>query len=162
MATNQTPSAAIFALDYHSPMPISRQLYGRARVAIGSGQLPPGGRLPSARSLAAQLGTARGTVDAAYAMLAGEGWIVARGPAGTIVAPQLSEKPGALPPIRPLMRPGWSSTYATEISPRPFRLRLPATTRAPRKLWARLVASEARALSPAGMAHPDPVGYEKL
>ena len=73
MATNQTPSAAIFALNYHSPVPIYRQLCGRVRVAIASGQLPPGGRLPSARSLAAQLGTARGTVDAAYAMLAGVG-----------------------------------------------------------------------------------------
>src|SRR3954449_11337777 len=43
--------------------------------------------LDSTRSLAAQLGAARGTVDAAYAMLAGEGWIAARGAAGTIVAP---------------------------------------------------------------------------
>ena len=162
MAMNQAPSAAIFALDRHSPLPVYRQLYGRALAAIASGQLPPGGRLPSARSLAAQLGTARGTVDAAYAMLAGEGWIVARGPAGTIVAPQLSEKPGALPPTRPLMRPGWSSTYATEISPRPLSLGLPALDAFPRKLWARLVAGEARALSPAGMAHPDPAGYEKL
>ena len=162
MATNQTPSAAIFALNYHSPVPIYRQLYGRVRVAIASGQLPPGGRLPSARSLAAQLGIARGTVDAAYAMLAGEGWIVARGPIGTIVAPQLSERPGAPPPTRPVMRPAWSSSYATEISQRPFRLGLPALDAFPRKLWSRLVASEARALSPAGMAHPDPAGYGKL
>ena len=65
MAMNQAPSAAIFALDRHSPLPVYRQLYGRALAAIASGQLPPGGRLPSARSLAAQLGTARGTVDAA-------------------------------------------------------------------------------------------------
>jgi len=73
MATNQTPSAAIFALNYHSPVPIYRQLYGRVRVAIASGQLPPGGRLPSARSLAAQLGTARGTVDAAWRCWPGRG-----------------------------------------------------------------------------------------
>ena len=95
-------------------------------------------------------------------MLAGEGWIVARGPIGTIVAPQLSERPGAPPPTRPVMRPAWSSSYATEISQRPFRLGLPALDAFPRKLWSRLVASEARALSPAGMAHPDPAGYGKL
>src|SRR5262245_22307776 len=70
--------AISFALDRQSPVPVYRQLYDRARVAIASGQLPPGERLPSSRSLAAQLGAARGTVDAAYAMLAGEGWIVAR------------------------------------------------------------------------------------
>jgi GntR family transcriptional regulator/MocR family aminotransferase len=40
--------------------------------------------LPSARGLAAQLGAARGTVEAAYAILAGEGWIIARAAAGTI------------------------------------------------------------------------------
>ena len=159
---NQAPAAAIFALDRASPVPVYRQLYSRARAAIASGQLRPGGRLPSARSLAAELGTARGTVDAAYAMLAGEGWIVARGPAGTIVAPQLAEKPGARSPTRAVMRPGWSSTYATETSPRPFRLGLPALDAFPRKLWSRLVASEARALSPAGMAHSDPAGYGKL
>ena len=95
-------------------------------------------------------------------MLAGEGWIVARGPIGTIVAPQLSERPGAPPPTRPVMRPAWSSSYATEIAQRPFRLGLPALDAFPRKLWSRLVASEARALSPAGMAHPDPAGYGKL
>jgi GntR family transcriptional regulator/MocR family aminotransferase len=47
--------------------------------------------LPSARGLAAQLGAARGTVEAAYAILAGEGWIIARGAAGTIVTPQLAQ-----------------------------------------------------------------------
>src|SRR5215470_11317856 len=61
-----------------------------------------------------------------------------------------------------MMRPARSSSYATEISQRPFRLGLPALDAFPRKLWSRLVASEARALSPAGMAHPDPAGYEKL
>ena len=52
--------------------------------AIVAGQLHPGERLPSARGLAAQLGAARGTVEAAYAILAGEGWIIARAAAGTI------------------------------------------------------------------------------
>ncbi len=43
------------------------------------------GRMPSWNSLAAQLGVARGTVKAAYDWLAGEGYIVGRGAAGTIV-----------------------------------------------------------------------------
>jgi GntR family transcriptional regulator / MocR family aminotransferase len=159
---NQTRLPALFALDRTSPLPVYRQLYDRTRAAIASGQLPPGERLPSTRSLAAQLGTARGTVDAAYAMLAGEGWIVARGAAGTVVAPQLAEKRGGPSPTRMVTRPTWSSPYSTEMSPRPFRLGLPALDAFPRKLWSRLVASEARALSPAGMAHPDPAGNGKL
>ena len=96
MAMDQTPAPAVFALDRTSPVPVYRQLYSRARAAIASGQLLPGERLPSARNLAAEVGTARGTVDAAYAMLCGEGWVVDRGPAGPIVAPQLAEKPDAL------------------------------------------------------------------
>ena len=62
--------------------PLYRQIYEHIRTAIGSGQLQPGGRLPSTRRLAEEFATARGTVDAAYAMLAGEGYVVARGPAG--------------------------------------------------------------------------------
>src|SRR5215831_16094444 len=91
--TKEQPSSAIaVAMHRHSSVPVYRQLYNQTSAAIASGQLRSGERLPSVRSLAAQLGAARGTVDAAYAILAGEGWIVARGPAGTIVAPQLEEK----------------------------------------------------------------------
>src|SRR4051794_32761957 len=54
--------------------PLYRQIYEWTRAAIVAGRLRPGERLPSARSLAAQLGAARGTIDAAYAMLSGEGW----------------------------------------------------------------------------------------
>jgi GntR family transcriptional regulator/MocR family aminotransferase len=39
---------------------------------------------------------------------------------------------------------------------------LPALDAFPRKLWSRLVAREARALSSAGMANLDPAGYGKL
>src|SRR6185437_5472620 len=86
-------SPSPFAVDRHSATPLFRQIYDRTRAAITAGRLRPGERLPSARSLAVQLGAARGTVEAAYAILAGEGWVVARGAAGTVVAPQLSARP---------------------------------------------------------------------
>src|SRR3954451_9778194 len=82
-------SCDAFAVDRRSDTPLFRQIYERTRTAIVAGRLRPGERLPSARSLAAHLGAALGPVDAAYAMLSGEGWIVARGAAGTVVAPQL-------------------------------------------------------------------------
>ena len=157
----QSAPAVAFALDRQSPVPVYRQLYERTRAAIASGQLPPDGRLPSARSLAAQLGAARGTVDAAYTMLAGEGWIVRRGPAGTVVAPQLHRE---LAPPRSdrAVRPGAPSALAAEAPPLPLRMGIPALDAFPRKLWSRLVAREARALSLAAMANPDPAGYGKL
>jgi len=93
--STQAPPAAI-ALDRFAAVPVYRQIYDNTKRAIAAGRLRSGERLPSARSLAAQLGTARGTVDAAYAQLAGEGWIVARGAAGTIVALQLGLR--RLPP----------------------------------------------------------------
>lgn len=155
-------SGVAFALDRRSRVPVYRQLYNRTRAAIASGQLRSGERLPSARSLAAQLGAARGTVDAAYAMLAAEGWIVARGPAGTIVAPDLAEKLRGWAPTVTATRRGASKGLAAEIPPRPFQMGLPALDAFPRKLWSRLVAREVRALSPAGMANGDPAGYGKL
>ena len=45
-----------------------------------------GARLPAARALATQLAVARGTVAAAYALMAGEGAIRTRGAAGAAVA----------------------------------------------------------------------------
>src|SRR5205085_12198975 len=74
-------------------VPLYRQIYAHFRAAISAGQLRPGDRLPSARRLAEEFATARGTVDAAYAMLAGEGYVVGRGPAGTIVSPELGRPP---------------------------------------------------------------------
>jgi GntR family transcriptional regulator / MocR family aminotransferase len=155
-------SGFTFALHRRSRVPVYRQLYHRTRAAIASGQLRSGERLPSTRSLAAQLGTARGMVDAAYAMLAAEGWIVARGPAGTIVAPDLAEKLRDWAPTSTAAQPGASNGLTAEMPPRPFRMGLPALDAFPRKLWSRLVAHEARALSSAGMANPDPAGYGKL
>src|SRR5262249_57628157 len=70
-----------------------RQRYttnARIRDAILDGTLPPGASLPSSRSLAAQLSTARGTIELAYTLLAGEDYILGRTPSGPVVNPRLS------------------------------------------------------------------------
>src|SRR5438552_16535405 len=77
-----------------------RQIYERVRSAILAGELGPGTRLPSARSMASQLAVARGTVEAAYQLLQGEGYVVARGAAGTFVesaVPLLQSRPPKAP-----------------------------------------------------------------
>ncbi|RKN33979.1 MocR-like pyridoxine biosynthesis transcription factor PdxR [Micromonospora musae] len=56
------------------------------REAIRTGRLVPGTRLPSSRSLAADLGIARNTVADTYAELVAEGWLTARQGSGTRVA----------------------------------------------------------------------------
>src|SRR5919205_3628441 len=124
----RAPSKRGTALVRGGDAPLYRQIYEHIRTSIGSGQLPPGGRLPSARRLAKEFATARGTVDAAYAMLAGEGYIVARGPAGTIVSPDLDGSAT----IRIKARARLDGKQQNLEPPRPFQLGLPALDAFPR------------------------------
>lgn len=142
-----------------SSLPLQEQLYRRIRTAIARRQLAPGEKLPSVRTLASQLGVARGTVDMAYARLAGEGYLVARGPAGTIVSPALTvgDPPSRRPPDR--------SGPAMDRTPQevcPFQMGLPAIDLFPRTLWARLTARAAKRLTGAALAYPDPLGTADL
>ena len=56
------------------------------RDSIRSGRLAPRTRLPSSRTLATELGLARGTVTAAYDQLVAEGYLISRRGSGTSVA----------------------------------------------------------------------------
>ncbi|MGW3955176.1 MocR-like pyridoxine biosynthesis transcription factor PdxR [Streptomyces sp. NPDC004752] len=56
------------------------------RDAVRDGRLTPGTRLPATRTLAAELGIARGTAKAAYDQLVAEGYLTARQGSGTRVA----------------------------------------------------------------------------
>src|SRR5215472_5789243 len=149
-----------FALARDGTIPLYRQVYEHIRAAIRTGQLRPGDRLPSTRSLADQFGTARGTMDAAYAILAGEGYVIGRGPGGTVVSADLDSRAIAGAASRPrATTPGPRSAVQ---APRPFQMGLPALDAFPRKVWSRLVARQARAFLPADMAYPDPAGYAPL
>ncbi|WP_409299846.1 GntR family transcriptional regulator, partial [Pseudomonas sp. KCJK8993] len=79
-----------FELDRSQTAPIYRQLYQRFRESIADGRLRPGDRVPAVRALAAELNLARGTVEAAHPLLMGEGYLAARGAAGTLVTPPLA------------------------------------------------------------------------
>jgi GntR family transcriptional regulator / MocR family aminotransferase len=141
-------------------VPLYRQIYEHFRRAIANGQLSPGHRLPSCRRLAEQFATARGTIDAAYAMLAGEGYVVSRGPAGTIVAPDLSVPSFIKTTARRL--PSSKPEIIGAGQPKPFQMGLPALDEFPRKLWAHLVGRQARRFSSADMLYPDPAGSKPL
>jgi GntR family transcriptional regulator/MocR family aminotransferase len=176
-APTTDPRIAI-RLDRRAGRPLYRQIYERLREAILAGVLRPGARLPSSRSLASQLAVARGTVELAYDMLSGEGYIVGRAAAGSIVTPRLDD---ALPPAGGrahvksdkvksgqrrsgrLKQP--ASGFAAALSgvaPLPFQLGLPALDAFPRKVWSRLAARRARSLSTAAMAQQDRAGNAAL
>ncbi|MEV6650438.1 PLP-dependent aminotransferase family protein [Streptomyces sp. NPDC051219] len=84
-----TESWATFGADLHlelSGSGLRAGLMDALREAVRTGRLAPGTRLPSSRSLAADLGIARNTVADAYAELVAEGWLTARQGSGTRVA----------------------------------------------------------------------------
>ena len=146
-------------LDPNEPGPLYRQIATRLRASITAGTLSPGARLPSSRSLAAQLGIARGTVDAAYSMLAGEGAIDPRGSAGTIVSPNLAVRVAA--PEQRAMRFA-TGPVAPQAAPLPFRMGLPALDAFPRKLWSSLAVRSSRGTSEVELSYPDPAGLPAL
>ncbi len=141
-----------------APGPIFLQIAMRLRSAIATGALQPGARLPSSRTLSAQLGVARGTVDAAYDLLSGEGAIEPRGAAGTVVSAQLSGFPRA--PVQRAL--GLARPVVAQAAPLPFQRGLPALDAFPRKLWSALTAKAARALSEADLSYPDAAGSPAL
>ena len=138
-------------------IPLYRQIYNHFRGAIEAGQLRAGDRLPSARRLAEEFATARGTVDAAYGMLAGEGYVISRGPAGTMVSPDLHGSAPAKAAARPRLASEWEQQ--TVATPRPFQMGLPALDAFPRKVWSHVVARQARELTAGEMAYPDAAGF---
>ncbi|MET9513300.1 PLP-dependent aminotransferase family protein [Streptomyces flavidovirens] len=84
-----TDSWATYGVDLHVELRgpgLRTGLINALREAVRTGRLPAGSRLPSSRSLAADLGVARNTVADAYAELVAEGWLTARQGSGTRVA----------------------------------------------------------------------------
>lgn len=80
--------------------PLYRQLYGKLRARILSGELEVGERLPSSRDLAGELRVSRNVVLLAYEQLEAEGYVCGRSGSGTYVSEGLA--PGREgPPRRP-------------------------------------------------------------
>jgi GntR family transcriptional regulator / MocR family aminotransferase len=147
-------------------VPAYRGLYQRLRSEILSGRLAAGARLPSSRTLASQMGVARGTVEVAYQMLAGEGYTIGAGARGTIVNP-------ALPRGKRPRSYGTAAGQIDEATPQAplhstpllFQAGLPALDAFPRKPWAQIAVRVSRQLDFEQMAFPghlDPMGYAPL
>lgn len=152
--------ANLSPIDTAAAEPIYIQIRDRFIDAISNGVLKPGDRIPSARALTKELGLARGTIDAAYSLLAAEGYILARGQAGTVVTPGL-KLPSRTRPSAPLASHPAKPSYRPD-SVLPFQMGLPALDAFPRKIWARLGARCARGMQPSDMTQPAIMGLPAL
>lgn len=74
-------------LEPNKPQPIYMQIYQYIKNEILLHHLTPGTKLPSKRSLAAQLGISTITVEGAYGQLVSEGYIYAKLKSGYFVSP---------------------------------------------------------------------------
>src|SRR5215470_7457209 len=120
-------------------IPVYREVYQRIRSEILSGRLAAGARLPSSRTLATELGIARGTVITAFQMLAGEGYTVSAGSRGTVANVALSRaRKSMLAAER--VEAGVQSHKRVSTLPTPllFQVGVPALDVFPRKQWTRI------------------------
>jgi len=131
------------SFDTSSAVPLYRQIHARVREAVDTGMLRPGDRIPATRVLAEELGLARGTVAAAYALLSAEGYLDVRGAAGSVVARR--DRPSARARVTPRARP-LPLDVGGIATPLPFQMGLPALDAFPRKVWARMAARAARTM----------------
>jgi GntR family transcriptional regulator/MocR family aminotransferase len=150
--------------DERAPI-LYREIYNRIRSSISEGRLRAGDRLPSARAMAAEFNVARGTVDTAYALLSGEGFLVSRSRVGTIVAPTVpaptapKRRPEATPETVADPEDFFNALFA---APLPLTPGLPSFDLFPRTLWAQLVARQVRRIGVGGLSYPDPMGSAAL
>jgi GntR family transcriptional regulator/MocR family aminotransferase len=148
-----------FTLDAADSEPIFLQIAAQVRSAIAAGHIAPGTRLPSTRALAAQLAVARGTVDAAYALLAGEGAVLTRGSVGTIVS---GTKGPRIESVSHTPFMFGAAPAADRALPLLFRIGLPALDAFPHKLWSNLTVHAARGMQAADLAEADAAGIPDL
>ena len=97
------------ALDASSGVPLYEQLYRSLAGEMRSGTLAAGTRMPGKRRLAAELSVSVNTVDAAYQMLAAEGYLESRERSGFYVQEYLAlpvRPAGAVRPFHPRGGPG--------------------------------------------------------
>ena len=141
------------ALDAASDVPLYEQLYRSLAAEMRTGAVPAGTRMPGKRRLAAELSVSVNTVDAAYQMLAAEGYLEARERSGFYVQEYLALPESAAPAAPP----------KAEAVPKRRPIRYDLSTRGvdpglfPFRTWARL-QKELLYSSPELLTHGDAQG----
>jgi GntR family transcriptional regulator/MocR family aminotransferase len=166
-------------LDRRSAVPLHRQLYEELRSAVLEGRLSPGARLPSTRSLAADLEISRNTAAGAFDQLLAEGYLEGKVGSGTYVASSLPEdllyitkavpakSRGAAPRAVLSRRGAMLASIPVSLSPdsgaaRAFRPGMPALDAFPRELWARMAARILRQSQTGFLSYGSAAGLQPL
>jgi len=76
----------IFSINLSDGKPVYQQLIDQVKMAIATGRVKPGDRLPTVRDVAVQVRVNRNTVARVYAELEGEGLLYTRAGQGTFIA----------------------------------------------------------------------------
>jgi GntR family transcriptional regulator/MocR family aminotransferase len=152
-----TGTDPVAGLDLHLDRPNGRvrdSLMEALRQAIRSGRLAPGTRLPSSRTLAADLGVARNTVARAYSGLVAEGWLTSQHGSGTAVSQRVA---GAR---------RFQSTHRKRPSPphpeHDLRPGHPDLSAFPREEWSRAVRRALHVAPTEAFGYADPHGRPEL
>ena len=159
------------AIDRDIDEPIHGQVREGLRRAILDGRLRPGQRIPSTRTLAADLGVSRLPVLSAYEQLLHEGYLTGRTGSGTFVSDAVPDE---------LLRPARANVHHGSANARkragferppstdwtlplvPFQVGVPALDLFPHALWKKLVVRQLNAESPGHLSYTDPAGHEAL
>ena len=172
-----SPNHPAFDLAIDLPARNSRQrgraLHHQLRAAIVAGRLQPGVQLPATRELAAALGVSRNMVVAAYDLLLSEGYVSARGRAGTQVADFLSslarpDRTSPAPRHDTRLSLGWRAPSSLiPIGERDgyrvdFGVGVPDWGSFPFDIWRRLNARALRTVSPSHVDYAEPEGRPAL
>lgn len=167
-----------FETPLEAGLPLHLQIYRRIRGSVLAGTLSPGSRLPSTRTLAADLGVSRTTAEEAFAQLEAEGYLVRRVGDGTYVAlPDAPARPvrGMTRPVRGMARRSGQrelsargrmiagqDAYSEPSQVRPFSAGLPALEAFPFDAWNRLLTRRLRRSGRQFLGYGDPAGYGPL
>jgi GntR family transcriptional regulator/MocR family aminotransferase len=167
--------APVIAVDRKAAKPLHKQIYDGFLSAIVGGNIRPGQRVPSSRTLGVELGISRIPVLNAYAQLLAEGYFESRKGAGTFVSESLPEslticeektprpvQEGSGPrPIarRTLLltkfgRPPWVGGWGA------FSVHQPAFDRFPFQIWSNLITHHSKGPSLSAIHNTDPRGSE--
>jgi GntR family transcriptional regulator/MocR family aminotransferase len=149
------------------------------RAAIAEGRLPTGVRLPATRTLAGDVGVARGVVVEAYRRLADEGLVAGRAGVGTVVVPLATQatapdRRGQVPdaeqstPVR--QRDGAAEAMRLPLrgSRRPDDVQIdlspgvPDLSAFPRAAWLRAERAAMSELTATDLGYGDPRGSRRL
>lgn len=139
-----------------------KDIYKRIKKSILNGSLKPGDKVTSIRNLSSELKVAKRTVEAAYDMLVGEGYLVTKGPRGTTVNPDIIIGPENRENKIQLKDPELVSIMKIREQKGLFRLGVPALDQFPYKAWLLISGRVIRKMEPVDLLNPPVVGYQPL